>query len=778
MSYPEWIADLQWDKTALGEGSKAYQRFMVQPSPGISTAPVKRAESFLTVKYKYPLAPVGYHLGVCRATHSDGNSYIYGQIYWPRGRDEPEYVCISPTFDSRDGEFRRSLLWYPQFDRDYMELSDDTFSPLEEHILETVGRGELELDTAYFGGSCGPGCARFADEARIAIRMYATTLYLQCLQLCKGGGQAHMNASFRKGVTAMCSGFTPPETRAKKWQHFLLGAPTASATGVGVKLIPTTIRAVAEYPSIVNEVSRELWIGEIASDLVLNGRAYGFPIQGGASLLDGIGPGAFDNAAMAELFGRSEQAWAVIAKTRALRAELEGKPLTTTFRGRQLDARLLEAIEYAQTHLALTDVVQCNVTEFVGRTWGSFASSFCSRAFESDVVASLLAAGPAWVARQAFDLCYAAHALHDAGFVHGDLHINNMTIRRVVSMYDPTTARPGRPHVRNPVVAFVTGERGEADTYLLPHDGYASYVVDFSRAVAGPAGRARAAADFGDELATRFYREQAPRALRVLNHYAPRVVERNEEALKGAYFADPEGFFWALSAVDFLAVGRNLGAHLRRFARASEDPAAKAADGAFGVAAAALALLERLERRSLEALVAALSDLVAGGRPVAQAPPRPAATIFADVFADFRFARWAEGSAPLPPGFDGAPGVVPDDYAAAAPSPKPRGRVPTPAGLEGPSPPLKDLTLVDIFSVRAKMRYSGARHETYPPWAREEDALPRLAGLDPARVFGERGEGALVAAEALDPLFEALKERLRAEADQDPEGAQTSSWIA
>lgn len=778
MSYQEWITDQEWDPAVVGEGSKAYRRFMQQPRSGALTAPLQKVQSFLTVKYKYPLAPVGYSLGVCRATHSDRNTYIYGQVYWPQGSTTPEYVCISPAFDSRDGEFRRSLLWFRQFDRDYVELSDEIFSPLEEHILAKIASGGLELDMAYYG-PCGQECSRAADVLRIAIKIYATTLYLNCLQLSKGGGQAHMNSRFRKGVNSLCAGAENALEGNPCWSRFLLGGEEPLTTGVGIKLIPMTIRTVAEYPSIVNEASRELWIGEIASDLALNGRAFGFPIQGSSSLLDGVGPDAFDNAAMAELFARSDQAWGVIGKVRALRAEAmeDGeKPLKTTFRGRQLDARLLETVEYAQTHLALTDVVQCAVSEFVGRTWGSFVSSFSAPIHSGAVVGSLLAS-PAWVARQVFDLCYAAHTLHGAGFVHGDLHINNMTIRRTVSMYRSKSVHPGRPCVRNPVVAFVTGPRGEADAYLLPHDGYASYIVDFSRAVAGPAGRARAAADFGEELATRFYREQASRALRVLHHYAPRVVERNEEALKGAYFADPEGFFWALTAVDFLSIGRNLGAHLRRFAKTSADPTKKPADGAYGVAAGGVALLERLERRSLEALVAALSDLTAGGRPVAEAPPKPADTIFPDVFADYRFGRWAEGSAQLPLGFDGAPPVVPEDFDAKA-FERPRGVVPTPEGLKGPTPPLKDLGLVDIFSAQTKIRYSGARHETYPPWAKEEDALPRLAGLDPAKVFGDRGEAALLETEGLNPLFEALQERLRAEVDQDPDAAQTSSWIA
>ena len=123
---------------------------------GLPLTGVKRIESFLYLKAKYSFDPDGYICGVLWAeiggTKSNTQSH-FAYVYWPKTENftdyEPEYISISPTFDSRDGEYRKRFICYETFSTAY-DLFSEHLSQFEESIAKMISEKHLSLHLTFF----------------------------------------------------------------------------------------------------------------------------------------------------------------------------------------------------------------------------------------------------------------------------------------------------------------------------------------------------------------------------------------------------------------------------------------------------------------------------------------------------------------------------------------------------------------------------------------------------------------------------------------------------
>jgi hypothetical protein len=209
----------------------------------------------------------------------------------------------------------------------------------------------------------------------------------------------------------------------------------------------------------------------------------------------------------------------------------------------------------------------------------------------------------------------------------------------------------------DPAVLFLAGPRGEADSYLFPAAGISGCLIDYSRAIIGPAFRPRLEAGRSAQYATNFYRDQVNRVMRMLHRYAPEYVLKHQDAIKGAAYADFGAVFAALCAVDFIAVGMSAAAVIEQAVLPDSEEMRR-----FECAPGALALARRLEAAGREALISALHVIVTariGGAPC----------LFDCAHAGGDSDRAPQGSDHAPQGSDRAPcccAQFASEYPAAA----------------------------------------------------------------------------------------------------------------
>jgi hypothetical protein len=321
-----------------------------------------------------------------------------------------------------------------------------------------------------------------------------------------------------------------------------------------------------------------------------------------------------------------------------------------------------------------------------------------------------------------FGLAYSAHCLHSkVGVCHADLHGNNMTLYTWAypsykSLYGP-----------NPIVAYVAGPRGEADTYVFDATGVAACIIDYSRSILGPGFRSRLEKDRSPQYADNIYRDQVNRVMRVLHGNAQVYVEKHQDKLKSAIIADFNLVFPVLCSVDFISIGAAVEAAMVRL----QASGVEIKDLELGIQTA-----RRLEEAAREMFITGLQDIVSGDRD--KNALYPGAALFEKIFGEWRFPRWA----------------------ARAPS------------------EAKSAQLVDAYNYNNPVEHEGENYAKWPSWAKIDEIERHLGDNKMTDLFSS-GVEPLLDAMKTGSRVEVVAETVRAEQeklDGRPVNA-ASSWL-
>lgn len=611
--------------------TEAIKSFPVHCSIGGPIAGRQRMETFLEMKMRFPIGTVGYSCASFSASYSAGVETVYAIAFWPNQRqrqgqlgsdDGPEYLCVSPTFDSRDGEYRRRLLPYKTFCA-LVEQHADRLASFEDAVstMSTGGARTLELKTECFGNLATAECLPGLKESRLPLVALAVALMLDSGAAVQGLLALHTHKNYSDFIASCLRDDAVGESLTVLVPEqilidFTTGAPDRYSVQCGVKLVPMFARET-QLPFDYNLGAwRELEITKLVGDITLAYISPSFAIYNQWSYVEAVSARLFENRAMHDRYERSLVAERAATDLRAGRRTVDGAPAALhNYYSEELSSHIYESLEYAQSHLIMSSVALLHSIEHVGLTLAGWPA-FIRRSAIVRPSQRQLFADEASFARLLFEYAYGARCLHEhLGVVHGDLHSNNLTVygwgRAEAKRTGPDDEY--RMLYSDPAVLYLAGPLGEADSYLFPAAGISGCLIDYSRAIIGPAFRPRLEAGRSAQYATNFYRDQVNRVMRTLHRYAPEYLLKHQDAIKGAAYADFGAVFAALCAVDYISIGMTVAAVIE-LARAPDAEELRS----FECAPGALALARRLEAAGREALIGALHEIVsarAGGAP-------------------------------------------------------------------------------------------------------------------------------------------------------------------
>ena len=762
-----------------------------------------RCMNFVRMKAGYSLSPDGYKCMALTVALAEKKA-IYAYAYWRKGKDaeddEPEYVCLSPTYQSLDGEFRNHFLKYKKI----LALYDEhnvIFSKIEKYVLQS----NIHLLNEIYPH-------RGTDKhSRLPLILFVLSLFINYVHLLMDGVfYSHVAADYRDVMCAVYPAIARmlrKEDVHKLVEIRLLVIAKQNVNGVtcGQKFIPLYQQETIHYYDSNFCAWREIEASQAATELVVNLCCPGLSMYNQWLYVEGADINLFENDSMKYRYRRDVKIQQSVKIVRAARAKLHEPDVATDGRVKVLDAILYEGIENAQSYMLVSNTAICNIMEDVGIPMRSLPQM--ARAYSgSNLPLSIEAFSTEdLAARVMFELCYSAHCLHEkTGIAHTDLHGNNMTMFPRHASIEPFYSAP--------CIVYIAGPGGEVDTYVFPMQNYYACIIDQSRSILGPGFRPRLENGRTPMYADNFYRDQVNRALRALHRYAPVFVAAHQETLKAVVINSFEKVFPILCLVDFIAIGRSIATILEDAVRDNAEDEArgaygkkggakahskvsdaaetsdKAEDGAsdkaneeasgetssgetssgetssgetsseevddsdakvlpwdkllrpFRVDPAAISLARRLEEAALERFLVGLRDLVETlGGPGMPVVPFPGPAIFRDVFGPWQFTQWCERD---------------------------------PAALRRAQP-------VDLYNFNNPLRYSAEDYARWPPWARLDEIEKHLGGLKITDLV-EEGLGPFLHSLRPNARADVVAERLRAaleKEDGSPATAAASSWL-
>ncbi len=727
--YESYETSLQLSGPNTPEGGKRYLNFLSSLDVGLMSG-VVRMNSFDVLKYEYPLKQGGYYCVVFSILlHPDRTHYAY--LYWPRSDPDiktPEYVCVSSTYNSRDGEYRRRFVLYSTFETGYKDLAKE-FSPVEEFILNQIQKGDITLESEIFPrfSERNEEILAFINSERLNLRLIVIAWVLDAGKAEMGILQLHIHPAYGRIMKKLYQGKNKLQKKFAskdligRLTIFITGAAnSATRVACGQKVTPLSVREVTQYNYIGFAAWREVYIGRLCTDLVINFIAPMYPIYNQWMYIEGANSNFFENDVMKERYRLNSKARQTVETLQTARKQtyVHNRPEIGPegYHFGRLESHIFDSIEYAQSFLVMSDYALCSTTEYVGKTIRSVPSIIRRAAWIGDKYEKTFSHIDIF-AKYMFDYLYGAHVMHTKlGIAHTDLHLNNLTLYKPVGEYRP----------KNPLIAYI-GSSGESETYIFPHSGLFGYLIDFSRSIIGPGAKTRLEADFDNRTVSRFYRDQTTRVLRTLHRYAPHYTEKHKEILKGLILTNFQAVFRVLSAIDFLAVGRNILSMLKK------EKAYNLVSGdkrSCEISEKVIQFAHRAEILGKELFLNNLHQVVTG--EIKTLPPYAGDVILPKLFKRYLFSEW---------------------------DPK----------------KLREGTLVDVYNYRNKLRYSSSDYDKFPPWAQFEELQKHLGKLDIDDVLN-RGPKPFLEALKIDPYVDIILEKTRLE--EEPPLAEASSWMA
>jgi hypothetical protein len=620
-----------------------------------------RMNTFGKLKVHYPFDGEGYVtalLSVSFAYEDQIVSNNYGYVYWNRTTKVFEYMCIGHTFESKDGEYRSRFQNINQFLQIYNE-NVEFFSHIEKKVLEMIANDLIQIDINVYPEDDVSIIDLVTDQInnnRLPISIMVFLLNLDAPHL--SSLMLHTEKTYIKFMRFMVENMPDLQShKTKKINEYLTGQ----------KLVPMTVREVMQPYDYNFSAWRETLMNQIVSNLVINYISLSFSIYNQYMYIEGSNRELYTNESMQKIYERGAIAELSLNSLREARKAIIGTEESQAIESYKVS--IYNSIEYAQSYLLISNISMLHTMEHVGVTIDSYPSFQTQNNDQNLPVFDNIEHAK----KIMFDLTYAAHCLHTkVNIVHGDLHSNNMTIRRdarVKFLQD----------YKDPVQIFVTGP-DESDVFIFERSNTTGYLIDFSRGIFGPDFRPNlenehTSPHFIDSL----YRNQINRIMKQLHKWSPEYVASNQEYIKAAIISRFDLIFPVLCCVDFISIGVNLGHSLAR----------DNAELGNYMNPEIFKLLRSIEDAGRSELIIGLQDIVEfikSNNSIIVSPRFPGNTVINKCFPDNKLLRWE---------------------------------------VKNPSR-LKTAQLVDAVNYNNPVKYDIRTYADYPPWAQFENITKNI----------------------------------------------------
>lgn len=553
---------------------------------------------------KYALATSKTNMiTTCFKVTFDSTSCIYGYLHSRcRGGTKTtsithEFVCSGPTFRSQDGEYRHRFIRYDQFVQLFTKY-EEVFSKVEAMVVDKLSSGRMQFFVDfYYPANCSVDpkyMNEFINNTRLAIKLYMIAWMRDFHYIHLKIPENHMNPAYQYIIYRPEDMETYNEIMKvlgedKKYEQLVdritefyqnIDDPDLNIERLscGQKIFPLTVIESIRTDDINYSVWREMYMTNLVSNLVLNLISPSFPFLGSWFYIQNSHAGLFDNIAMFDKYKHSDIAGDVSRQLRDIDTynyygrEKQNSALSGKFL--QLSKNINKAIIYADSDIRLTDLSVCVTSEYVGRTLRDIPNIIAQKQHLHGL--DLIFTNADTFAKHMFEYVYAFYCMNTRlGIVHGDLHMNNVTIFRLYTMVDSR----GKPLIDNPVVMYVlegenkiggaegapqkvktevktTHDTSKTTGYVFPHNGLFSMVIDLSRAVLGNVRRLEN--EFGPLYAEAYFRDQQNRLLHIINNNFPEIIESSQAAVSRLVMENFPLMFKILSCVDVFTVMSNI----------------------------------------------------------------------------------------------------------------------------------------------------------------------------------------------------------------------------
>lgn len=420
------------------------------------------------------------------------------------------YWNIGPSMESVDGEYRNQFATFYGIYK-VREYFYSFYEELTKYLKDKISERRLTFhrDTFYPTHALKTHDVKVETHFRnnlIELNLYMMVWYTGVYRKITNIREDHVNERYRDFVDKyMDEDIEFFNKLVKKhgkenleliYRYFynmcIPGKENTTILGFGQKMIPLNLLEVQKPFDVRFVPWRDYLISQSLSKLVVNNICPGFPITNSWIYIKGSRKGLFNNKIQYQRIERSDQAKSIIellirSKTYTYQNikesdEKETRGQITSWlsdKFKTLHDQIDEAVNFGKNEIIMSNVSFMVISEYTGRTWNDMVRLAKNSPYYNEAMGKpFTSQGYKFFKKYVFDLCYDLYCMNEFyGIIHGDLHLNNLTL------YQKFTPKyKDFDKVKNPHVLYVVGDY----TFILPATAFHTTIIDFGRCFIHP----------------------------------------------------------------------------------------------------------------------------------------------------------------------------------------------------------------------------------------------------------------------------------------------------
>lgn len=506
----------------------------------------------------HPINTICTILKITRNKKQINYAYLYGYIN-KENKIINKYVIISNSLISKDGEYKYKFLDINKIDILFKDKNNNIIDEIYDYLSKEILNKDFKLTTSIFNlnnnkkksnnSNILKNYKNIIENNSLLLKIYMHSWITELIDLINNNQPINMNEMYNnimfsnKDIKYFTHIYNKYKKSITEYNNNLIYYKYN--VELGQKLIPFDYIQLKEYNNIIHFQWKELLINKIITNLIYNMNSPCFPIFSNFIMLQDINKNLFDNPEIYKKLSDSENIKIVLDHLSIVNNDLIQLKSKTdkTIIIKNLLSKLKKMITISETNMLMSNTALCYFSEFNGKTIYDYLNKSYDITKISPHIGNLYMDYEIF-SKYIFEIIYSLYCLNLKGIIHGDLHLNNITlkeneyiksdIQNNYILYDINNNLNNNiiKYLENPNVDININTNNN-ELYIFKHLGCYPSIIDFSRSfVLLKLIDENIIEKEKNKIRKKFIKNERKRIIHELNKIFPNYIKNNYHKLK------------------------------------------------------------------------------------------------------------------------------------------------------------------------------------------------------------------------------------------------------
>lgn len=369
-----------------------------------------------------------------RGTDTINYAFIYGNI-----KDNiliNKFIITSNTLVSKDGMYSHRFINF-----EHLQENGNIINSICDYLKINLKNKEYKLLFEYFNlydENIKKSYSNLLTDSNLLIKIYAVTWLIELYNIYRNNQEININSNYNNII------FTEKDKQkflslykqnTKEIYNLVIfykfySHDTKNRLEIGQKIIPFNYIQLKEYNNIVHFQWKELLINKIVTNLLYNMNSPTFSIFIDWFFINNSNKNLYDNKEIFNKILYSDQIKSILQLLN--QANTEFSDIYNKQKNEFINSlikKLKKIIKLSENKVLMSNISLCYLSEYSGRTIYDYFNKIKDKNQIHSKIGDLYNDFELFQ-KYMFEIIYGLYCLNLKGIIHGDLHLNNVTLNK------------------------------------------------------------------------------------------------------------------------------------------------------------------------------------------------------------------------------------------------------------------------------------------------------------------------------------------------------------